>query len=83
MSIGTVGMRVYIPPVDGETIKTPVGELAMVQPKPEVIGKFGIIISYDEIKIFGKTTKTPVIKLDNGEIIKGYECWWQPADGDN
>lgn len=24
---------------------------------------------------------TPVITLDNGSMVRGYECWWKPIRG--
>lgn len=38
-------------------------------PPPEIIGPFGPV-----------TTTNPKIKLDNGDIVWGCECWWSPEN---
>ena len=28
----------------------------------------------------GRLIRSPIIKLDNGDIVKGYMCWWVSAE---
>jgi hypothetical protein len=83
MSVGSIGMRVYLPPVDGERVKTLVGELVKVQPKPEIVGRYGTITDYEVIDFIGRPIHIPVITLDDGKIVRGYECWWTESNGDD
>jgi len=48
------------------------------QPFPEHEGKEGAISGTEPIKFMGRKIDVPVITLDDGTILKGYECWWEP-----
>jgi len=36
----------------------------------------GTIIDFEKVQFGLDVLSIPVIQLDNGRIIKGYECWW-------
>ncbi len=40
-----------------------------------------IVDDNDETKIVCKLPDHPHIKLDNGDMIVGLECWWTEDDG--
>ena len=67
-----VGTRVRIP-----TVTSP-----MRQPHPEQTGKLGIITGSETVEFLGHKVETPVITLDDGSVLKGYECWWEPVKVD-
>jgi ribosomal protein L21E len=60
-----IGDRVIISPVSPP----------MRQPHPEHTGKEGTITGKEEMSSFN----VPVITLDDGAVLKGYECWWEPV----
>lgn len=65
-----VGDRVVIVRAEGSYFKG----IPMRDPHPEHIGKKGIIVELDD--------GMPTIRLDDGTILRGYECWWAKlADG--
>jgi hypothetical protein len=65
-----VGDRVRIAPVS----------VPMRQPHPEHEGKHGTITGKEPMELGDMTFNTPVITLDDGTILKGYECWWAPVE---
>lgn len=62
-----VGLRVKI--VDGSKTSSHFNN-----PHPELIGKLGYISK--AVNIEGHMS--PLITLDNGQEIGGWECWWEP-----
>lgn len=44
-------------------------------PHPEHIGKLGTIIGEEDC---GEGLSTPRIRLDDGTVLTGAECWWEP-----
>jgi hypothetical protein len=62
-----IGERVRITPVDG----------LRKQPFPEHEGKYGSITGKEPMTLGDMTFDIPVITLDDGTILKGYECWWE------
>ena len=36
----------------------------------------GTIIGFEKVQIGGNILSVPVIRLDNGKVLRGYECWW-------
>jgi len=69
MSDFKIGQRVRISPVDAPAN----------QPFPEHEGKEGAITGTEAIGFMGRKINVPVITLDDGTILKGYECWWEPV----
>jgi len=70
-----IGMRVKIVQAAGKAV---LGGVAIgADPHPELIGKYGSIIG--EIDIDGCGHITPQIKLDDGTMLTGAECWWEPV----
>ena len=59
---------------EGKTVLD--GTAVGADPHPEHIGKFGTIIGEDQV---GGGYTTPRIKLDDGTILTGAECWWEPV----
>lgn len=51
----------------------------MRQPNPSEVGKLGIITGTEPVSLGGTSFDVPVITLDDGTILKGYECWWEPV----
>lgn len=45
-------------------------------PHPEHVGKQGIITSIRNIE----GTLSPVITLQDGSVVGGWECWWEEMD---
>ena len=50
------------------------GEVLRSDPFPEHCGKEGVLVRY---VAFGRY-ETPLIHLDDGTELRGYECWWEP-----
>lgn len=42
--------------------------------KSHATGLYGTVTAYEDVEGF----PTPVITLDTGGEIRGYECWWNP-----
>lgn len=57
----------------------PVG-LPYRQPRPEHEGKEGTITGSEPMEFEFMTIDTPVITLDDGTVLRGYECWWAPIE---
>lgn len=68
MSDFKIGQRVRISPVSAPAN----------QPFPEHEGKEGSITGVEPIKFMSRKIDVPIITLDDGTILKGYECWWEP-----
>lgn len=68
MSDWKVGDRVLLPKV----------QWPMRQPYPEHVGKTGTITGTKKV---GEGFSSPVITLDDGTVLRGYECWWEPVAG--
>jgi len=72
-----------------EILKVNINEISqrvlVLNGKGKILGK-GTIIGHEPLKYDGynpikgnivhRTVDIPVIKLDNGDIVKGTECWW-------
>ena len=43
--------------------------------KREYLG-LGTIIGFEKVQFGLDILSIPIIQLDNGEEMKGYECWW-------
>lgn len=69
-----VGLRIRI--VDATKSKEIIGQYRPVNPHPEHIGKLGTIIGSEDC---GNGYSTPQIRLDDGTLITGAECWWEPV----
>ncbi len=70
-----VGCRIKI--VDGAAKQVRMmDQYRAVNPHPEHIGKFGTIIGEENV---GNGYSTPRIKLDDGTVLTGAECWWEPV----
>jgi hypothetical protein len=69
MSDWKIGQRVRIPEVS-----TP-----LRQPHPNHEGKLGTITGSEPVRLEDMKFDVPVITLDDGTILKGYECWWEPV----
>lgn len=70
-----VGSRIRI--VDGTTKRVQVLDgFRAVNPHPEHVGKFGTIIGEENV---GNGYSTPKIRLDDGTLLTGAECWWEPV----
>jgi hypothetical protein len=62
----------------GDRVRIPTVSFPMRQPHPVNEGKLGYITGTESINL-GETFDVPVITLDDGTILKGYECWWEPV----
>jgi hypothetical protein len=52
----------------------------MRQPHPEHEGKIGYITATEAVSMGGDDTfDVPVITLEDGVVLKGYDCWWEPV----
>ena len=49
-------------------------------PRPEITGQLGVIIDVQPVQVENRTFKTPVIRLDNGVVLTGAECWWEAVE---
>jgi hypothetical protein len=70
MSDWNIGDRVRIP-----TVKPP-----MRQPNPQHEGKEGTITGVEPTAFRDIKFDVPVITLDDGSVVRGYECWWEPVE---
>lgn len=76
----TIGMRVRLPDVDGKTEQIGEYEVVCKQPHPEHVYKYGTITALESVEFGGSLIDgIPVITLDDGTKLRGYECWWEPA----
>lgn len=50
-------------------------------PKPETVYLDGVITGIEPVEIGDTSIDTPVITLDDGSVLRGYECWWTPIEG--
>jgi len=55
-------------------------EPPMRQPHPEHNGKKGTITDFWPVRLEDEEFNIPVITLDDGTVLKGYDCWWEPID---
>lgn len=66
----------------GDRVRIPAVSQPMRQPHPEQEGKLGYITGTETLDLGGSyldNLDIPVITLDDGTILKGYECWWEPV----
>jgi len=63
----------------GDRVRLPKVEWPMNQPYPEHEGKLGTITASEPFEIKGFQVNIPVITLDDGSVVRGYECWWEPV----
>ncbi len=65
----------------GDRVRIPAVEHPMRQPHPEHEGKLGTITGDESITDDNgrHMLYVPVITLDDGAVLRGYECWWEPA----
>ena len=68
-----VGLRVRIVKAEGKSLA--LGIVAR-DPNPQHISKLGTIIGFESV---GSRHSTPIIKVDDGAKLRGYECWWEPV----
>lgn len=54
------------------------GDRPLSEAGPDAVGPFGLPVS--AILEVDPEHKNPCIKLDNGEIVWGFECWWGPEE---
>lgn len=66
-----VGDRVVIVKAEGHTIGR--AKIPLKDPHPEHIGKLGSITTIDS------DDNMPHIRLDDGTVLLGCECWWDYA----
>lgn len=66
----------------GDRVRIPSVERPMNQPHPEHESKEGSITGIEPVSIGNTHIDVPVITLDDGTILKGYECWWQPINNE-
>jgi hypothetical protein len=62
----------------GQAVRIVDGALAgagLKNPHPEHIGKLGIISKITRVQ----GTLTPIITLEDGTEVGGWECWWEPT----
>lgn len=68
-----VGLRIKIVSAEGKAI----GEnMIGADPHPEHVGKYGTVVGEMEV---GNGHTTPYIRLDDGTMLTGAECWWEPV----
>lgn len=67
-----IGLRIRIVKVAGKDIGH---GYTGADPHPEHIGKCGTIVGEENA---GGGYTTPRIKLDDGTMLMGTECWWEP-----
>jgi len=67
-----LGTRVRITRASGTVFS---GEALRADPFPEHCGKEGEIVKYVSFDRY----ETPLIRLDDGTELRGYECWWEPV----
>jgi hypothetical protein len=48
-------------------------------PVPETVCLDGVITGVETLEFDGMNIDTPVITLDDGMVLRGYECWWRPV----
>jgi len=63
----------------GDRVRIPAVEAPMRQPNAGHEGKLGIITGSELVGYGRMQFPVPVITLDDGTILKGYECWWEPV----
>ena len=63
----------------GDRVRIPAVSHPMRQPKAGNEGKLGNITSTEPVNLGSTSFDIPVITLDDGTILKGYECWWEPV----
>jgi hypothetical protein len=51
----------------------------MRQPHVQHVDKLGTITGSEPVSLEDMKFDVPVITLDDGTILKGYECWWEPV----
>ena len=64
-----IGMKIRI--IDAK-------KFGMGNPRPDEIGKFGEIIGHEILE--GTDLRTPRIRLADGTLLRGTECWWEPVN---
>jgi hypothetical protein len=63
----------------GDRVRIPSVELPMRQPHGGHEGKQGFITGTEPVEFADTKFDVPVITLDDGTVLKGYECWWEPV----
>ena len=63
----------------GDRVRRPTVSSPMRQPHPNHEGKEGFITGTEAVNLGGEKFDVPVITLDDGVVLKGYECWWEPV----
>lgn len=71
-----IGLRIKIIDVSRQTKTFGSQQMQLVNPHPEHVGKFGTIIGEEDC---GSGLSTPRIRLDDGTVLTGAECWWEPV----
>jgi hypothetical protein len=63
----------------GDRVRIPSVEAPLNQPHPAHEGKEGFITGSELVGYGRMGFNVPVITLDDGVVLKGYECWWEPV----
>ena len=66
-----IGTQVEIVQADGFEVFP---SIIATDPIPQAIGMRGVIEDFEE---WSEEIGTPMIRLDNGKMILGTECWWK------
>jgi len=63
----------------GDVVRIPKVGYPARQPHPEHEGKIGCITATEAVSMGDTTFDVPVITLEDGTVLKGYDCWWEPV----
>jgi hypothetical protein len=64
----------------GDRVRIPAVMSPMRQPNPQHEGKEGTITGTEQVTLgAGSWFDVPVITLDDGAVLMGYQCWWEPV----
>lgn len=76
-----LGLKVFLPDHRAINKQKPaeLENFELCQPKPEKIGMYGTLTGYEMVKFMGREMEVPVFTLEDGTVIAGYECWWEPV----
>jgi hypothetical protein len=68
----------------GDRVRIPTVSYPMRQPHGGHEGKLGNITGTETLDLGGfDMLAVPVITLDDGTVLKGYECWWEPVKAES
>ena len=63
----------------GDLVRIPKVSYPARQPHPEHEGKIGYITATEAVQMGDMKFNVPVITLEDGVVLKGYDCWWEPV----